>query len=133
MEIKQINNEFEQTLIDNGYRFFKDNLKNSIRGIQKKYTDEKGVKYFITGYHYNFAKQFPHILDSTNTESLKKDKYTFESQFIKEKEGKAETVNVSFSAEFLPNSERPASSLKEVEDFFEKIFKDFGFNYYEVY
>ena len=44
---KTINNSFEQELIDKGYKIFKDNWKNAIRGFQKKFTDEKGIRYFI--------------------------------------------------------------------------------------
>ena len=56
---KTIYNSFEQELIDNEYNIFKDYLKNSIRGFQKKFTDKNGIKYFITIYHYNFNKQIP--------------------------------------------------------------------------
>jgi len=129
---KSINNEFEQTLVDNGYKFFNDTFKNSIRGIQKRFTDECGTKYFITGYHYNFAKQFPKIGEDI-------DRYTFHVQFRndkyidenKEGSGKDQTVDVSFSADFLPNKWRPITKLKEMEDFFEKMFTDFKFDYYE--
>ena len=44
---KTIYNEFEQSLIDAGYHFFTDNWKHSIRGIQKRFEDKKGTKYFI--------------------------------------------------------------------------------------
>lgn len=128
-DIKKVNNDFEQTLVDNGYRFFKDNWKKSLRGIQKRFTDDKGTKYFITGYHYNYAIQFP------DHESLSKDaaeRYSFHVQFRYEKDGKDQTVDTTFGADFLPNEYRPVTTLKDVEDFFEKMFVDFGFDYYEL-
>jgi hypothetical protein len=48
-----IRNNFEQEMIDNGYKIFKSSFNNSLRGFQKKFTDKKGVKYFITVWHYN--------------------------------------------------------------------------------
>jgi hypothetical protein len=135
---KSINNEFEQTLIDNGYKFFRDNWKNAIRGIQKRFDDERGTKYFITGYHYNWAKQFPEREDLAKEDT---DRYTFHVQFRYDKYrgnneeteyGKDQTIDVSFSGDFLPNKYRPITSLKEMEDFFEKMFVDFKFDYYEL-
>ena len=125
---KSINNEFEQTLIDNGYKFFQDNWKHSLRGFQKRFSDEKGTKYFITGYHYNFKKQFPERSDITDDG----DRYNFTAQFIAEKRGKDKTIDVSYSADFIKNAYREITTLKEVEDFFEKMFIDFNFNYYEL-
>ena len=43
-----IRNNFEQEMIDNGYKIFESSLNNSLRGFQKKFKDKKGVKYFIT-------------------------------------------------------------------------------------
>lgn len=42
---KNYNNEFELQIKELGYTWFKDNWKNSLRGFQKKFTDEKGIKY----------------------------------------------------------------------------------------
>ena len=41
---KSFNNEFEKQLEAAGYRWFRDMWKSSIRGFQKKFTDESGVK-----------------------------------------------------------------------------------------
>ena len=41
-----------QDFLDCGYKQFKDHLKNSSFGLQKKFTDNLGVKYFITVYVY---------------------------------------------------------------------------------
>lgn len=125
---KSINNKFEQELIDNGYRFFSDNFGQSIRLVQKRITDERGTKYFITGKHYNFGKQFP------QREDLKEepDRYSFSVQFNLDKSGKYQTVDISFSADFLPNEWRPVTTRKEMEKFFEKAFIKFKFDYYEL-
>ena len=136
------NNEFELQLKKAGYKWFKDYWKNSIRGFQKRFTDEKGTKYFITGYHWNFHKQFPERHDIEN-----EDKYSFDVQFsINQYNGfntdenehkqpissKYQTVDIRFSANFLPNKWRPVTTLKEVEEFYEKAWKDMNADYYEL-
>jgi hypothetical protein len=132
---KTIYNEFEQSLIDAGYHFFTDNWKHSIRGIQKRFEDKKGTKYFITVYHYNFAKQFPGREDLVEQNI---DRYTFTCQFRKDEHdengenGKDQTVDVSYSADFVSNPWRPLTTLQEAEEFFEKMFVTFEFEYYEL-
>jgi len=140
---KSYNNEFELQIQELGYKWFRDNWKNSLRGFQKKFIDEKGIKYFITGYHYNFGKTYPHLKD----ENSKKDSYTFDVQFILDKYsgftedehnfkqpiyGKSQCVNIEFSADFLPNQWRPLTTLKEVEEFYEKMWNNLGCPYYEL-
>lgn len=122
---KSINNSFEQELIDNGYKIFKDNLRSSIRGFQKKFTDDKGIKYFINIYHYNLGKQIP----EWNKEPF--DSYSFESQFRIDEKGKDACIDIHYNADMLPNEYRPITILKEVEDFFEKFFTIFNMDYYE--
>lgn len=126
---KTINNEFEQELINNGYRFYPDYVKKSIRIIQKRFEDENGIKYHITCHHYNFAKQFP---DSQAFKDQTTDRYTFEVQFNMGEEGKSQTIDTSFSADFIPYEDKPLTTLKEVEAFFEKMFVDFRCKYYEL-
>ena len=123
----EAHNEFEEQILAEGYKWFKDNLKSSIRGFQKRFTDKKGIKYFITGYHYNFAKQFPGRDDVPDN-----DRYSITAQFNLDGKNKAQTVDIVFSADFLPNEHRGVTTLKEAEDFFEKLWKDFGFNYNEL-
>lgn len=120
-----VNNDFEKSLVDNGYRFFEDNWKNSIRGFQKKITDEYGTKYFITGYHYNHRKQLsrPDLED--------KDSYCFDVQFRLEKQGKDACIDLRFSADFLPNEWRPVTTLQDVEIFYENAWNDMMADYYE--
>ena len=129
------NNEFELQLEKAGYKWFKDNWKHSLRGFQKRFNDEKGIKYFITGYHYNHSEQL-------NRPDLKtKDSYTFDVQFIlddtrfegKERvNGKSQCIDIQFSADFLPNEYRPVTSLQEVEEFYEKTWDNLGQPYYEL-
>lgn len=128
------NNDFERDLVNSGYKFFKDNWKNSIRGFQKKIVDEFGVKYFITGYHYNFGKTYENAED--------RDSYSFDVQFSIDQYrgvdsngdsiyGKSKTIDLRFSADFLPNKYRPITTLKEVEEFYEKSWNDMLADYYE--
>ena len=119
------NNEFEKQLEEAGYRWFKDHLKNSIRGFQKRFKDEKGTKYFITGYHWNFGLVYPDRAED-------RDQYSFDVQFIIDKSGKSQTIDLRYSADHLPNQWRPITTLKEVEEYYEKAWKDFGAEYYEL-
>lgn len=113
-----VNNDFEKSLVDNGYKFFKDSWKNSIRGFQKKFTDEYGTKYFITGYHYNHGKQLsrPHLED--------KDSYSFDVQFRINEKTKDACIDLRFAADFLPNEWRPITTLQDVENFYENSWND---------
>ena len=123
---KSINNSFEQELIDNGYKIFKDNWKHAIRGFQKKFEDEEGIKYFITVYHYNHKKQNPQWVNISPYDS-----YMFSTQFRLDKKGKDSCIDIDYSADMLSNEYRPITTLKEVEDFFEKVFITFNIDYYE--
>jgi len=120
-----VNNDFEKSLVDNGYKFFKDNWKNSIRGFQKKIIDDYGTKYFITGYHYNHKKQLQRV------DLEDRDSYSFDVQFRLEKQGKDACVDLRFSADFLPNEWRPITTLQDVEDFYENAWNDMMADYYE--
>lgn len=115
------NNNFEIELKKAGYKIFKDNWKNSLRGFQKRFVDDIGIKYFLTGYHYNFGKQIP----NQNLPDI--DTYSFDTQFTI-KDGK--TINIDFHMDFLKN---PYSNLKEMEEFFENTWKNMNANYYELY
>ena len=51
-----------EDFISAGYKKFKDSFKEYAEfGLQKKFTDEKGVKYFITLWAYNWEKYPQHI------------------------------------------------------------------------
>jgi hypothetical protein len=120
-----VNNDFEKSLVDNGYKFFKDNWKNSIRGFQKRIKDNYGTKYFITGYHYNHKKQ------SSRLDLEDRDSYSFDVQFRINEKTKDFCIDLRFSADFLPNEWRPTTSLKEVEDFYENAWNNMMADYYE--
>lgn len=120
------NNEFELQLEKSEYKWFKDNWKNSLRGFQKRFNDEKGIKYFITGYHYNHSKQLNRV------DIEEKDSYTFDVQFILDENNKHQCVDISFSADFLPNEYRSTTTLQEVEEFYEKTWINLGCPYYEL-
>lgn len=123
---KTYNNSFEKQLEEADYKWFEDRWKNSIRGFQKKFTDDKGVKYFITGYHYNIAKQ----LDRPD---LDKDSYSFNVQFTLDKNEKHQTINIEFMTNLFPNEWREFTTLKDIEQFYEKCWLDMKADYYELY
>lgn len=118
-------NEFEKQLEAAGYKWFEDTWKNSLRGFQKRFRDDNGTKYFITGYHWNFGLVYPDRADD-------RDQYSFDVQFTVDKGGKSQTIDLRYSADMLPNEWRPVTTLKEVEEFYEKAWKDFGAEYYEL-
>jgi len=123
---KSYNNEFEKQLEEAGYVWFEDYWKNSLRGFQKRFTDENGTKYFITGYHWNFGKTYP---DRTED----RDDYSFDVQFRIERNGKDQTIDIRFGGTFLPNKwGKPVSTLKDAEDFYEKAWRDMRADYYEL-
>jgi hypothetical protein len=124
MELNQINNSFEQSLIDAGYKFFPDTWKGSIRGFQRRITDEMGIRYFITGYHWNPGKKFDAAPD--------RDQYSFSVQFSVAGESKDKTIDINFNADFLPNEYRPVTELWEVESFFEEMWETIKPDYYEL-
>jgi len=122
-----IRNNFEQEMIDKGYKIFKSSFNNSLRGFQKKFTDKKGVKYFITIWHYNHSEQL-------GLENLPKgDSYTADTQFRFDNEGKDNTCNIEYWGDVLPNEWRPVTTLKDIEDFFETFWKKMKPDYYESY
>lgn len=122
-----IRNNFEQEMIDKGYKIFKSSFNNSLRGFQKKFTDKKGVKYFITIWHYNHSEQL-------GLENIPKgDSYTADTQFRFDNEGKDNTCNIEYWGDVLPNEWRPVTTLKDIEDFFETFWKKMKPNYYESY
>ena len=122
-----IRNNFEQEMIDKGYRIFKSPFNNSLRGFQKKFTDKKGVKYFITVWHYNHSEQL-------GLENLPKgDSYTTDTQFRFDNGGKDNTCNIEYWGDVLPNEWRPVTTLKDIENFFETFWKKMKPDYYESY
>ena len=127
IDINEIRNSFEQEMIDKGYKTFKSGFNNSLRGFQKPFSDDKGKRYFITIWHYNHAEQ----LDRDDIP--KKDSYTADSQFRFEKQDKDATCNVEFWGDVIPNEYKSLTTLKDIEDFFEKFWYLMKPDYYENY
>ena len=123
--INEVRNSFEQELFDTGYRTFKSSFKSALRGFQKRITDKKGTKYFITIWHYNHAEQ----LGRDNIP--KGDSYTADNQFRFDKDGKDVTCNIEYWGDVLPNEWRETTTLKDIEDFFESFWKKMKPQYYE--
>lgn len=122
-----IRNNFEQEMIDNGYKIFKSSFNNSLRGFQKRFDNKKGKKYFITIWHYNHSEQL-------GLENLPKgDSYTADTQFRFDNEGKDNTCNIEYWGDVLPNEWRPVTTLKDIENFFETFWKKMKPDYYESY
>ena len=124
---KRIRNNFEQEMINSGYTIFKSSFNSSIRGFQKKFTDKKGVKYFITVWHYNHSEQLG------RDDIPKGDSYTADTQFTFDEEGKENTCNIEYWGDVLPNEWRAVTTLKDIEDFFETFWKKMKPDYYESY
>ena len=121
---RSYNNEFEKELEKAGYVWFQDNWKNSLRGFQKRITDQKGTKYFITGYHWNFGLEYPDRAEDI-------DQYSFDVQFIIKKDNTESIIDVRYGGDFLDNPYRDKISLQDVEDFYEKIWSTIGAEYSE--
>jgi len=125
--MKEIRNTFEQKMVDNGYNIFKSSFKTAIRGFQKKIKDDKGIKYFITIWHYNHAEQLQ------RDDILQGDSYTADSQFRFNKTIKDATCNIEYWGEVLPNEYWEVITLKDIEDFFEDFFNKMKPDYYELW
>lgn len=126
MVTKEIRNDFEQSLIDAGYKIYKDNLRQAIRLFQKAYRDELGVKYFLNVYHYNHGEQLPH------TSAPNQDSYQFDAQFNLADNGKDNTIDVQFMGDFTENEWRDKTTLLDAELFYERLFTSTGCKYYEL-
>lgn len=125
--INKIRNDFEQEMINNGYKIFKSSFNNSLRGFQKRFDDKKGKKYFITIWHYNYGEQLNRF------DLPQKDSYTSEAQFRFEKSGKDNTCNIEYWGDVIPNKYRPITTLKNIEDFFDNCWKKLKPDYYETF
>lgn len=110
--MKEIRNEFEQSLVDNGYTVFTHNHKDAIKGFQKKVVDEEGVRYFITIYHYNHREQLQ------RDDIPKGDSYSSCTQFT----FGDNVSDISFFGREL--------SVESIEDFFYKCWTSLQPDYY---
>lgn len=106
-----------QILLANGYKRFPTNSINhplAVCGYQKRVEDDKGIKYFINAYEYNF--------EDLHNYPGSKISYQFEEQF---KLHDDEAVRVTY----LYNKTK---ALKDIEDWFENTFKNLSCIYYEL-
>jgi hypothetical protein len=124
---KNIYNSFEQLLIDSGYKIYPDFLYNSIRLFEKKVVDNIGIKYNIHVYHYNFSKKYPEQVNIPPGDS-----YAFKCQFQTGScDDDSSVINIERSNNNKKTISHPGVVLRESEDFFEKMFSCFSFEYYE--
>lgn len=111
-----IRNSFEREMIWVGYKIYKATFprESALRMFQKGMKKSNSTKYYLNVYHYNFKEQG--FVDESD-----KDRYEITAQFIKN----TLTVDIDYSmGSQLPN-------LKEVEEFFERIFINNKFDYSE--
>ena len=118
----EFQNDFERDLLKRGYKIYKANSFDSYQKLfQKRFDDDKGIKYFITIEKYDFG----YVKNSLH--------YNVTAQFHFEKERKCKCVNLQYSADFLPNEYREVTSIEEFEQFFEDFFKIMKPEYYELF
>lgn len=109
----------EQDLIDSGYKKFRNNGFNlSDYGYQKKFTDDKGVMYFITIWVYNYEK--PEYLGHSIYGRVG---FSPDIQFSVKDDM---TVNISY----IPNED---SKLPDLEKKVQDIWVYHSKPYYELY
>lgn len=125
--INEIRNSFEQNMIDSGYKVFKSSFKSALRGFQKKFIDDHGIKYFITIWHYNHFEQLERPdVPNRNT-------YTADTQFRFTKGTVESTCNIEYWGfiEPIKDSKIGLLTLKDIEIFFENAFNKLKPEYYE--
>ena len=118
------NKNFEQVLLDNGFKEYKDVYSKCSKSFGKTLYDEKGKKYMVICKQYNHSKYI---------EKSVPDSYTFNVQFRLDKKDKDQVINIEFSADMEENEWRTKTNLEEVEMFFESMFLTTKADYYELY
>ena len=119
---KEIKNDFEQSLMDAGFRIYEDNLWNSLRLFQKAIKDDKGIKYYLNVNHYNIREQLKH------PDAPDGDTYQARVQFTVDNA----TVNLNFSGKFTDNEfGKKEHNLDDAIKFFDRFFDKFNCEYYE--
>ncbi len=118
------NKNFEQVLIENDYKEYKDVHSKCKKSFSKTFYDEKGKKYIVICEQYNHSN----YLDRTLPDS-----YSFNVQFRVYKKDKDQIINIEFSADMEENEWRTKTNLEEVELFFENMFIATKADYYELY
>jgi len=99
-----------------GYKFYDSNVDAFSSGFwQKRFVDQRGIKYHIEFYEYDYG-QF-------RTHPIKDVSYEPKAQFNKEND-------VVFNVAYLPMA---GDTIESVEKFFESIFVQMNCTYYEEY
>jgi hypothetical protein len=99
-----------------GYRFYEDNIDTYSQGFwQKRFVDERGIKYHIEFYEYDYAQFRNHPIKDVS--------YEPRAQFNCEND-------VVFDVKYLPRND---DTIDSVEKFFESIFVQMNCIYYEEY
>lgn len=108
----------DEALIENGYRRFSPSSLTD-KGItdvfQKRFDDEKGIKYFIT------INKWEILYHPTTNEKLGP---TYEFEVYLEPKNMSGAIRIMFYA---------GAKLEEVEEHIEKLFNTGNYNYYEEY
>ena len=122
----QPENEIEIELLERGYSVWnKDLLYNSLLMFQKKIENEKGIKFYLNFRKFNLFKQY-------GITEQDKDSYEAYAQFIIDKDGKHQVINVQFDSELSGNKESK-TSIEEIELFFNNMFNFIKADYYELF
>ena len=118
--ISSVNKDFLKEAADRGYKSYVDSLKSNdpatknayLGSVQKRITDDKGCKYFISIDMYEPRKI-----------GIERDGImsTVETQFHTQESWRGKSVNVSFSFE----------GFQDAEAEMERIWTTLGFAYYE--
>lgn len=116
-------------MIAEGYKEFKPNTiisPSAKKAYQKRYEDEKGIKYYITCYEYDWS-EYPNISSGRDYHKS----WEFDVQFTLEDKRSFNIQTVGWY--FFENKwKHKATSLKEVEDFFEKTWSSLNCQHYEL-
>jgi hypothetical protein len=99
-----------------GYRRYNASIEEFSNGFwQKRFVNERGIKYHIEFYEYDYAQFRNHPTKDVS--------YEPKAQFHKEND-------VVFNVAYLPNAQ---DTIESIEKFFESVFVQMNCTYYEEY
>lgn len=128
IDLEKINNDFEQGMINRGYRIWRNNNDSAIRLFQKPFSDIYGIRYYLTCKHYNYYKQ-----NVTVNIEHDYDRYSFSAQFEINDNTTENTIDISYYGDMIPNKHRDITSLDDIEIFFENMFLYLNAKHYELF